>query len=59
MNNNNIIKNNIINLLSDIDKTEIIINQENNNNKLIIQKYKNDLNIIITNYFLISKKIFN
>ncbi len=57
--NNNIIKNNILNLLSDIDKTEIIINQQNNNNNLIIQKYKNDLNIIINNYFIISKKIFN
>lgn len=57
--NNIIIKNNILNLLSDIDNTEIIINKQNNINNLLIQKYKNDLNIIISNYFLISKKIFN
>jgi hypothetical protein len=53
------IKHNIQNLLSDIDNTEIIINNINNNNNKLIQKYKNDLNIIINNYFIISQKVFN
>jgi hypothetical protein len=56
---NNNIKHNILNLLSDIDKTEIIINERNHNNNILIQKYKNELNIVITNFFIINKKLFN